>query len=135
MVLVVNGKVSMTEKTVSYKTSAFLYCLPTPFWTIKQRGYWCGSVCSFLCTFHQYCFGVGCMPLAFVMVNTVPSQMEHVLEKIREIECVEEAYMLYGVYDILAEVKTETTEELKEIILRIRTVKHVLNTLTLMAVS
>jgi len=75
------------------------------------------------------------MPLAFVMVNTIPNQMEHVLEKIREIECVEEAYMLYGVYDILAEVKTETTEELKEIILRIRTVKHVLNTLTLMAVS
>ena len=75
------------------------------------------------------------MPLAFVMVNTIPDQMEHVLEKIREIECVEEAYMLYGVYDILAEVKTETTEELKEIILRIRTVKHVLNTLTLTAVS
>ncbi|MHC3129619.1 MAG: Lrp/AsnC ligand binding domain-containing protein [Candidatus Bathyarchaeota archaeon] len=75
------------------------------------------------------------MPLAFVMVNTIPDQMEHVLEKIREIECVEEAYMLYGVYDILAEIKTETTEELKEIILRIRTVKHVLNTLTLMAVS
>jgi len=48
---------------------------------------------------------------------------------------VEEAYMLYGVYDILAEVKTETTEELKENILRIRKVKHVLNTLTLMAVS
>ena len=36
---------------------------------------------------------------------------------------------------ILAEVKTETTEELKEIILRIRTVKYVLNTLTLMAVN
>ena len=75
------------------------------------------------------------MPLAFVMVNTIPDQMEPVLEKIREIECVEEAYMLYGVYDILAEIKTETTEELEEIILRIRTVKHVLNTLTLMAVS
>ena len=75
------------------------------------------------------------MPLAFVMVNTIPDQMEPVLEKIREIKCVEDAYMLYGVYDILAEIKTETTEELKEIILRIRTVKHVLNTLTLMAVS
>ena len=75
------------------------------------------------------------MPLAFVMVNTIPDQMEPVLEKIREIKCAEEAYMLYGVYDILVEVKTETPEELKEIILRIRTVKHVLRTLTLMAVS
>ncbi len=75
------------------------------------------------------------MPLAFVMVNTIPDQMEHVLEKIREIECVEEAYMLYGVYDIVAVVKAETTEELKGIVLRIRTLKHVLSTRTLMAVS
>ncbi len=75
------------------------------------------------------------MTLAFVMVNTIPDQMESVLEKIREIKCVEEVYMLYGVYDILAEVKTETTEELKEIILHIRKVKHVLSTLTLMVVS
>ena len=36
MVLVVNGKVSITEKTVSYKTSVFLYSLPT--WTMKQKG-------------------------------------------------------------------------------------------------
>ena len=75
------------------------------------------------------------MTLAFVMVNTVPNQIESVLDKIREIEDVKEAYMLYGVYDILAVVKAETTEELKGIILRIRTVNHVLNTLTLMAVS
>ena len=75
------------------------------------------------------------MTLAFVMVNTVPNQIESVLDKIREIEGVEEAYMLYGVYDILAVIKAETPEELKGIILRIRTVNHVLKTLTLMAVS
>jgi DNA-binding Lrp family transcriptional regulator len=75
------------------------------------------------------------MTLAFVMLNTVPDQMESVLEKIKEIEGVEEAYILYGVYDIVAVVKPETTEELKGIILRIRTVKHVLSTLTLTAVS
>ncbi|UCC57889.1 MAG: Lrp/AsnC ligand binding domain-containing protein [Candidatus Bathyarchaeum sp.] len=75
------------------------------------------------------------MTLAFVMVNTVPDQMERVLEEIKEIERVEEAYMLYGVYDIVAVVKAETTEELKGLILRIRTVKHVLSTLTLMAIS
>ena len=75
------------------------------------------------------------MTLAFAMVNTVPDQMEWILERIGEIEGVKEAYMLYGVYDIVAVVKAETTEELKAIILRIRTVKHVLSTLTLMAIS
>ena len=75
------------------------------------------------------------MKLAFVMINTVPDQMESVLDKIEKIEGVQEAYMLYGVYDIIAMVKTETIKEFKGIILRIRTVNHVLNTLTLLAVS
>ena len=69
------------------------------------------------------------------MVNTVPDQMEWVLDKIGAIKGVEKAYMLYGVYDIVAIVKAETIEKLKEIILHIRTVKHGLNTITLMAVN
>ena len=73
--------------------------------------------------------------LAFVLINSVPDQSECVLERIGEIEGVEEAYRLFGVYDIVAVVKAETTEELKGIILRIRTVKHVLSTLTLLVVS
>ena len=74
------------------------------------------------------------MTLAFVMINSVPDQSEWVLERIGEIEGVEEAYRLFGVYDIVAVVKAETTEELKGIILNIRTVKHVLSTLTLFAI-
>ena len=75
------------------------------------------------------------MTLAFVMLNSVPDQSEWVLERIGEIEGVEEAYRLFGVYDVVAVVKAETNEELKGIILRIRTVKHILSTLTLTAVS
>ena len=75
------------------------------------------------------------MMLAFVMANSVPDQSEWVLKRIGEIEGVEEAYRLYGVYDILAMVKAETNDELKGIILRIRTVEHVLSTLTLMVVK
>ena len=75
------------------------------------------------------------MTLAFVMLNSVPDQSEWVLERIGEIEGVEEAYRLFGVYDVVAVVKAETNEELKGIILRIRPVKHILSTLTLTAVS
>ena len=73
--------------------------------------------------------------LAFVMINSVPDQSEWVLERIGEIEGVEEAYRLYGIYDIIAVVKAETNEELKGIILHIRKMKHVLSTLSLMVVS
>ena len=72
---------------------------------------------------------------AFVMVNSVPDQSEWVLDRIGEIIGVEEAYRIWGVYDIIAVVKAETTEELKGINMHIRKVKHVLSTLTLMVVK
>ena len=76
--------------------------------------------------------GVGSMTLAFVMANSMPDQSEWVLDRIGEIEGVEEAYRIWGIYDIIAIVKAETIEELKEIILHMRTVKHVTHTVTLM---
>ena len=80
-------------------------------------------------------WGVGCIISAFVMVNSVPDQSEWVLDRIEEIEGVEEAYRIWGIYDIIAEVKAETTEEIKGIVLHIRNVNHVLSTLTLMVVE
>lgn len=75
------------------------------------------------------------MAVAFVMLNTEPNQMESVLESIMKINGVEEAYMLYGVYDIIAEVRAENIEALKLQILDIRKLQYVLSTLTLLVVS
>ncbi len=75
------------------------------------------------------------MSLAYVMMNTVPDKLETVLEDIMELEGVEEVYMLYGVYDIIAAVKAGNIEELKATILKIRKKEFVLSTLTLLVVS
>jgi DNA-binding Lrp family transcriptional regulator len=75
------------------------------------------------------------MRLAFAMVNSEPVQSKLVLERIGEVEGVKEVYRTFGIYDIVAVIKFETTEELKGIILKIRTVKHVVATLTLMVVE
>ena len=72
---------------------------------------------------------------AFLLANSVPDQSEWVLNRIGEIEGVEEAYRIWGVYDIIAVVKAETIEELKGIMLQIRKVKHVVSTLTLLVVK
>jgi DNA-binding Lrp family transcriptional regulator len=77
----------------------------------------------------------GCMALAFVMVNTVPDKSKLVLERIGEIEGVEEAYRVFGVYDIVAVVKAETIEELKKTVTHIRRLEHALTSLTLPVVS
>ncbi|MEM3585770.1 MAG: Lrp/AsnC ligand binding domain-containing protein [Candidatus Jordarchaeaceae archaeon] len=72
------------------------------------------------------------MPIAFVLINTEPANEEKVLSKITKIEGIEEAYILYGVYDILAKIRTESMENLKQtIIWQIRKIEGVISTLTL----
>jgi len=61
--------------------------------------------------------------------------MESVLEEIKEIDGVEEAYMVYGIYDICAKVKTEIPQELKGVVQKIRSQENVMSTLMLMVVQ
>ena len=75
------------------------------------------------------------MSLVYVLLNTEPSQMESVLEEVKEIDGVEEAYMVYGIYDICAKVKTEIPQKLKGIVPKIRSQNNVSSTLTLMVVQ
>ncbi len=75
------------------------------------------------------------MSLVYVLLNTETGRMESVLEEIKKIDGVEEAYMVYGIYDICAKVKTLKSSELKGIITKIRSQDDVLSTLTLMVVQ
>jgi len=75
------------------------------------------------------------MPTAFVFINTEPASMPEVLKKVKAVEGVEEAEMVYGVYDIVAKVKAETMDNLKQIItFKIRMLANVLTTQTLLVI-
>ena len=75
------------------------------------------------------------MPTAFVFINTEPASMPEVLKKVKAVEGVEEAKMVYGVYDIVAKVKAETMDNLKQIItFKIRMLANVLTTQTLLVI-
>jgi DNA-binding Lrp family transcriptional regulator len=75
------------------------------------------------------------MPTAFVFINTDPASMPVVLKSVKAIEGVTEAEMVYGVFDIVAKVQTETMDQLKQIItFKIRILANVLTTDTLLAV-
>ena len=75
------------------------------------------------------------MPTAFVFINTEPASMPEVLKEVKAVEGVEEAEMVYGVYDIVAKVKTETMDNLKQIItFKIRMLANVLTTQTLLVI-
>lgn len=56
------------------------------------------------------------MPTAYVLLNTEIGAETKVLRALKEMDCVEEAYHLWGVYDIIANVTAHNMEELKDVI-------------------
>ena len=76
------------------------------------------------------------MPSAFLLINTELGSEIEVLKNLRTLDGVEEAFNVYGTYDIIARVKADTMEKLKEIITwKIRRLDKVRATLTLMSVE
>ena len=76
------------------------------------------------------------MTIALVLVNTEIGAEEEVLKRLGEIDYVTEAYIVYGVYDIVAKVEAPSMDKLKEVITwRIRRLPKVRSTLTLIVVE
>jgi len=76
------------------------------------------------------------VPTAFVCITTEPASMVEVLKEVKAVEGVEEAEMVYGIYDVVAKVKGETMDKLKQIITEhIRRIDKVRTTLTMMVVE
>lgn len=76
------------------------------------------------------------MPKAFVLINTEIGSEAEVLKDLKKIEGVEEAFAVYGVYDIIARVSAETMDKLKEIVTwRIRRLDKVRSTLTMIVIE
>jgi DNA-binding Lrp family transcriptional regulator len=76
------------------------------------------------------------MPTAFVLINTDIGSESDVLKEVKKVEGVEEASAVYGVYDIVARVKADAMDKLKEIVTwRIRKLDKVRSTLTMIIVE
>ena len=76
------------------------------------------------------------MPTAFVLINTEIGSEANVLGTLKKVEGVDEAFAVYGVYDIIARVKADTMNKLKEIVTwRIRRLDKVRSTLTMIVVE
>jgi len=56
------------------------------------------------------------MPAAYVLLNTEIGAENQVLKELQKVEGVEEAHHLWGVYDIIANVKADNMDKLKYIV-------------------
>ncbi len=76
------------------------------------------------------------MPMAFVLINTEMGSENEILDSLLKIVNVKMAYVVYGVYDVIALVEAETMDQLKDIITwKIRRLSKVRSTLTTMVVQ
>ena len=71
------------------------------------------------------------MPMAFVLITTELGATDDVLHAVMQIPNVTEAYMVYGVYDIIARIVSESMVQLQSTISRqIRGIENIRSTLT-----
>lgn len=76
------------------------------------------------------------MPIAFVLINTEIGSESEVLKVLKGVEGVEEAYSVYGVYDIVAKIRADTMDKLKDVVTwRIRRLDKVRSTLTMIVIE
>ena len=75
------------------------------------------------------------MAKAYVLINVEIGSEEEVLRSLDPISEVKEAHLVYGVYDIITVIETETMQELKDTVSwKIRRLDKVRTTLTMIVV-
>ena len=76
------------------------------------------------------------MTLAFLLINADLGLEDQVIGELRKIPNVKEAYVVFGVFDIVAKVEAESMDKLKEIVMwKIRRIEKLRSTLTMMVLE
>jgi DNA-binding Lrp family transcriptional regulator len=76
------------------------------------------------------------MPSAFVLLNTELGSEDAIVRDLKSLEGVKEVFQVYGVYDIIAKVESDTMDKVKEIITwKLRKLTGVKSTLTMIVME
>ena len=69
------------------------------------------------------------MAMAYVLLTSDMGFERDLLKALKDIPSVSEAFKVYGVYDIIIKVESDTEEDLKELVNEIRLMEKVRSTL------
>ncbi len=76
------------------------------------------------------------MALAYILISSELGKEDELIKKLRALHEVTEAYVTYGVYDIIAKVEAENQQALKDAVFtRIRKMDEVRTTLTMIVID
>ena len=76
------------------------------------------------------------MPKAFVLMNAELGSEDSLVNELKKLDSVKEVYQVYGVYDIVAQVESDTMDKVKETITwKLRKLNGVKSTLTMIVME
>jgi DNA-binding Lrp family transcriptional regulator len=72
---------------------------------------------------------------AFVLINCSLGSEAKVMDHIQDLEYVDKAYRVYGVYDVIVKINANDKEDLQRKVLLIRRLDDIKSTLTLLEIN
>lgn len=75
------------------------------------------------------------MHMGFILLNCDLGAEEYVIDELKQMSKVTNAYLTFGAYDVIAEVHTENQDEFEKTVSAIRKLSRVVSTMTLNVIN
>jgi uncharacterized protein with GYD domain len=71
------------------------------------------------------------MHKGFILLNCDLGSEEYILEELKQMQDINNAYLTFGAYDVIAEIQTDEQDGFEKVIAAIRKLSRVVSTMTL----
>ena len=75
------------------------------------------------------------MHIGFILLNCDLGAEEYIVEELKQMPKVKNAYLTYGAYDVITEVNTEEQKDFEKAVADIRKLSRVVSTMTLNVIN
>ncbi len=75
------------------------------------------------------------MHIGFILLNCDLGAEEYIVDELKQMSIVDNAYLTFGAYDVIAEVHTEDQDEFEKAVSSIRKLSRVVSTMTLNVIN
>ncbi len=71
------------------------------------------------------------MHKGFILLNCDLGAEEYIVDDLKQMQNISNAYLTFGAYDVIAEIQTKNQDEFEKLIATIRKLSRVVSTMTL----
>lgn len=75
------------------------------------------------------------MHIGFILLNCDLGAEEYIVEELKHMPKVKNAYLTYGAYDVITEINTEEQKDFEKAVADIRKLSRVVSTMTLNVIN